>query len=100
MKALEIFVEPKILLRGLWKGKRGGGHLQNWGGTEPKCSFTCMTLKVAENVRRNLTPCHEEHRGCRSDLTTVSNPRLNNAGLKFVTMMATTATSLNRAPGA
>ncbi|GFV22931.1 uncharacterized protein TNCV_2623841 [Trichonephila clavipes] len=41
---------------------------QNWGGTEPNRTITCMVLKSTTNDwRKNLAPCSDEFRGPCSD---------------------------------
>ncbi|GFV73703.1 putative transposable element [Trichonephila clavipes] len=81
---LKIAVEPQVLQWGWWKRKRSerpltqGALPQNWGGTEPKRTVTCMMLK-ATNYRQayNLALCRDEFRGprpstCRSGDTLVT----------------------------
>ncbi|GFT47506.1 uncharacterized protein TNCV_3750351 [Trichonephila clavipes] len=40
---------------------------ENWGGTEPKRTVTCIVLKAKTNNRLHLASCHDEFRRPRSD---------------------------------
>ncbi|GFU36273.1 hypothetical protein TNCV_559141 [Trichonephila clavipes] len=65
---LEIW-QPQVP-RGVGGNEREvGGHQllqgvfpQNWGGTEPNRTVTCMVLKAKANGRRHLALCHDEFR--------------------------------------
>ncbi|GFW83044.1 hypothetical protein TNCV_4604711 [Trichonephila clavipes] len=57
MVVLNIAIEPQVLSKSWWLGKRGGMSgcfPQNWGGTKPNRVDTCMILKAAANDRRNF----------------------------------------------
>ncbi|GFX04606.1 transposable element Tcb1 transposase [Trichonephila clavipes] len=58
-----------------WKKKRDGRPLntaqsvlpQNWSGTDPNHTVTCMVLEAAVTIYVKLAPCRYEFRGTRLD---------------------------------
>ncbi|GFS89991.1 hypothetical protein TNCV_507121 [Trichonephila clavipes] len=50
---------------------------RNWGGTKPKHAPTCMVLKATVKDKGNISLCHDESRGLRSDIIESSGIRSN-----------------------
>ncbi|GFU50280.1 hypothetical protein TNCV_301131 [Trichonephila clavipes] len=59
-----------------------GVRLQNWGGTEPKLTVTCMVIKVTDNDRRTSSLSRAEFCGSQSD-----NVRQYNFKIEVVEML-------------